>query len=482
MGFNDAAVRKHLKAFAFTDLFVEDLGWDRTNVSLPLEVAGHLYALHSPVHKAGLHVFLCPPAAGGSVPDYNTRRRIEHQVAKTFAEHLIIFTDAAKKLQVWQWMKREKEQPIRSREQTWYPTVQGPLVQKLQKLQFTLDEEERGVGIVDSTGKTRDAFDVEKVTKKFFKAFETEHGAFLDKITGFPPPAPKKNGKKGETESHPDVQWYTSLTLNRLMFVYFIQKKRFLDNDIDYLQNRLKAVREKKGSDKFHSFYRIFLLHLFHEGLGKQKDERDTELAKLIGNVPYLNGGFFEVHQLERTYPEIDIPDKAFKRLFAFFDGWDWVLDTRAPRDPADTNERKDEINPDVIGYIFEKYINQKQMGAYYTKEDITGYITQNTVLPFILDSAAKACAVAFQPEGSVWKLLKEDPDRYIYEPVRRGVIDDARERSSRCRRKSKRASPTCPSVPAGTSPPPRRSLCLRKPGASTSPAGERCLELRARS
>ena len=39
-----------------------------------------------------------------------------------------------------------------------------------------------------------------------------------------------------------------------------------------------------------------------------------------------------------------------------------------------------------MLGYIFEKYINQKQMGAYYTKEDITGYICRNTILPFLLD------------------------------------------------------------------------------------------------
>ena len=39
-----------------------------------------------------------------------------------------------------------------------------------------------------------------------------------------------------------------------------------------------------------------------------------------------------------------------------------------------------------MLGYIFEKYVNQKQMGAYYTKEDITGYIARNTVIPRLLE------------------------------------------------------------------------------------------------
>ena len=54
-------------------------------------------------------------------------------------------------------------------------------------------------------------------------------------------------------------------------------------------------------------------------------------------------------------------------------------------------------------------------MGAYYTKEDITEYIAQNTIIPFLLDEARKGCAVAFAPEGSVWRLLRDDPDRYIH-------------------------------------------------------------------
>ena len=76
-----------------------------------------------------------------------------------------------------------------------------------------------------------------------------------------------------------------------------------------------------------------------------------------------------------------------------------------------------------MLGYIFEKYINQKQMGAYYTKEDITEYIGKNTILPFVLERARANCKVAFErPESEVWRLLSEDPDRYIYPAVLRGV------------------------------------------------------------
>ena len=185
------------------------------------------------------------------------------------------------------------------------------------------------------------------------------------------------------------------------------------------------------------------MLKLFHEGLGKPG--RDAELNKLLGKVPYLNGGLFEVHQLEEKYEEtIQIPDAAFETVFNFFDEYDWHLDDRPLRN-------QNEINPDVLGYIFEKYINQKQMGAYYTKEDITEYISKNTIIPFLFDAAQKRCPAAFRPhpltpspkggeggqgipaplsrsgrgaggEGLIWQLLQEKPDRYIYEAVRQGV------------------------------------------------------------
>ncbi|RME12726.1 MAG: SAM-dependent methyltransferase, partial [Bacteroidetes bacterium] len=176
--------------------------------------------------------------------------------------------------------------------------------------------------------------------------------------------------------------------------------------------------RERFGEDRFYSFYRTFLLRLFHDGLACKEDERTPEITELLGDIPYLNGGIFQPHELERAYDAIDIPDEAFEKVFAFFDQYQWHLDYRPLQ-----NDR--EINPDVLGYIFEQFVNQKQMGAYYTKEDITGYICRNTILPFLFDEARKGCREAFEGEGSIWKLLQEDPDRYIYPAVRHGIYDD---------------------------------------------------------
>jgi hypothetical protein len=404
MPMNVDHARQLLKAFDLRTLFLDALGWDRHQASLEVTTNNQTYALTAVAHKRGMVVFHCPAPADAPLPEYADRRKIEHQVAKSAREHFIVFTDAPKTTQIWQWVKREPGKPTACREHTFHASQSGDaLLQKLEAVAFSLDEEDKLL-LPDVTGRARAGFDVERVTRRFYDQFQTEHTAFLKFITGI-------------TESG-DHEWYASVMLNRLMFVYFMQRKGFLDGDRDYLRNRLALCREKKGRDKFFSFYRYFLLRLFHEGLGGRK--RELELEKLIGRVPYLNGGIFDVHELERPdrYGKaIQIPDDAFERVFNYFDQYQWHLDERPLR--ADN-----EINPDVLGYIFEKYINQKQMGAYYTKEDITEYISKNTVLPFLFDAAKPKCKVAFENPGgpTLWDLLSEDPDRYIHEAVRKGM------------------------------------------------------------
>jgi hypothetical protein len=381
-------IRKHLKAFSFTDLFNE-LGWERVTLNHSVMVNHHNYTLRAVAEKRTFAVLVC-----AELPDRTTRMRIEREATKNFHENLLIFYNPEKTEQRWLWTKREVGKPVVQRERFYQKGQTGEsIVQALGKLEFLLREEEF-ITIVDVNSRFDSAFNrhSEQVTKKFYDRFKNEHDVFMGFINGIP---------DQELQA-----WYASVMLNRLMFVYFIQNKNFLNNDTSYLKNHLS---ESQGD-----FYREFLIPLFFDGFSSQN--KSPEIHRLLGDIPYLNGGIFMPHSIEQTYgATINIPDEAFKKIFTFFDTYHWHLDERALKDD-------DEINPDVLGYIFEKYINRKQMGAYYTKEDITEYITKNTIIPFLFDQAQKSCAVAFEGNYSVWRIVKDEPDRYIHRSISKGA------------------------------------------------------------
>jgi hypothetical protein len=396
--------RRHLERFELRTLFIEELGWDYGGEDANVTVRGRTYFLQAIAHKRGMVAYQYVAPSDDAFPDYPTRQKIEKAVANTVYEHIIVYAPPDTSAQYWQWVKRQTGQPAQQRQHIYNSGQSGEaLIQKLENLVVTLAQEE-DTSLMDMVGRVRAAFDVEPVTKRFYDRFKKEHDAFLGFIQGI--------------QTLADREWYASLMLNRMMFIYFIQKQGFLDGDRHYLRNRLERMQREQGKDRFLSFYRLFLLRLFHEGLGQPEANRAPELGDLLGQVPYLNGGLFDVHDLERNHPNIQIPDEAFQRVFVFFDAYQWHLDDRPLR-------KGNEINPDVLGYVFEKYVNQKQMGAYYSKEDITGYISRNTVIPFLFDRARKECPIAFKPEGGVWRLLQDDPDRYFYDAVRHGITYD---------------------------------------------------------
>jgi len=387
-------------------LFVEELGWEPSRQKLTLRAGETDFAFTAIAQKRGFIAWLCE-SPSGDLPNHATRLKLDRKLSETSFEHLIVFVTGNRASQSWTWVRREPGKPLAARTHEYHRGQPGDsLLQKINNLYVSLEEEEAGLSTVAVAGRARAAFDIERVTKAFYRDFDTHRKAFLKFIVGISAVA--------------DREWYASVMLNRLMFVYFIQRKGFLDGDHNYLRNRLDRCKEEQGKDKFYSFYRYFLLRLFHEGFGKRRKDRSPDLEKLLGNIPYLNGGLFDVHELEkpeRYGKDIQISDQAFERVFNYFDQYQWHLDERPLR-------KDDEINPDVLGYIFEKYINQKQMGAYYTKEDITEYISKNTVLPFLFDAARAKCKVAFENSSgpTVWDVLRENPARYIYPAKRYGT------------------------------------------------------------
>lgn len=351
---------QYLKAFDFESLFIEEIGWDIVDPpeTVSLAIASEVFEVSAIAQKRGFKVYQCFVS---KMPDRTARLKLERQLQAYSKSHLLILADHDKTRQEWLWLKSKSgsQKQVRSHS---YKVENHPelLLQKLEALVVPISEESQ-LTHVDIVQKVKQGFDVEQVTRQFFQDFEQLHQRFCLQIAGI--------------EDTDDRRWYASVLLNRLMFVYFLQRRYFLDHqDPLYLQHKLEQCHQQ-------SFYE-FLKMLFFEGFAQPEPLRSPETKARIGQICYLNGGLFLQHPIEQKYPQIQIDNAVFRDVLDLFSRYSWHLDDRPDKDP-------NEINPDILGYIFEKYINQKEFGAYYTRPEITEYLCDRTINKLLLERLA---------------------------------------------------------------------------------------------
>lgn len=359
------AVAERLADFDFSGLFIEELGWSRPTGVTPKQVnVGELTFTAKPIAQLAAVVILEVASSVGTLPDAKTRDAVHREIVKIHYENVLIFVDQERTRSEWLWVKRENGKDLK-RPHTFLRGQPGDLfITKVAPLLFEVADFETGEpSVVEVARRLRLGLDIERVTKKFYGQFYEQHLAFLELITGI--------------DDEHDRRWYASILLNRLMFVWFLQKKGNIDRgNLNYLTDKL-AESQSRGKNRF---YREFLTLLFFEGFAKPANDRSEAARNLLGEVRYLNGGLFLRHAIEQEYKSIDVPDRAFENLFKLFQSYSWNLNDTPG---GDANE----INPDVLGYIFEKYINQKAFGAYYTRTEITTYLCERTIHRLILDA-----------------------------------------------------------------------------------------------
>lgn len=371
-----------------TEVFVEQLGWEAPTAStLPIDVDGAEFA---PTLIASLKGFRVYTVKTPERPSRQRMRQVDMQLAQLSPERMEVFQgpDAW----FWHWPRKTNAGTVTFEAVETAPaTLPMFLAQRLTGLEFTIADHKKGVTLADVRDRVHGHFDATNVTKKFYDRFELEHGDLAKAIVGVP---------------EDDRVDYATTLLNRLMFLYFMQKKEFLNGDPLYLEHTLKRVQELRGTDQYYSFYRDALLPLFFDKLNDPIQQvADPEIAEVLGNVPYVNGGIFGRTQTEEVHADnLKVPDTAFESILSFFAEFNWHLDTRPTGNP-------NEINPEVIGYIFEQYINfatsgKKEHGAYYTAHDVTAHMVAQTLVPRVLDDVAGVVPV--------FELLRADPDRYI--------------------------------------------------------------------
>lgn len=296
-----------------------------------------------------------------------TERPIVNQLLKEHPYILVIFSDEFQKN--WHLVNIKYDEEVKNR-RLFRRIVIGPderlhtAAQRINKLEVADDK----TSALELQQKHDLAFDVEEVTKQFFNTFVEMFNLLRQEIA--------QNNPTFKSQADEQAQ----LLLNRLMFLYFIQKKGWLNNNSNYLYDRFMSYY--KNAPQGSTFYSDFLTKLFQVLSSQNLKFKD------LGDVPFLNGGLFEVDPLQSKLPfSLRISNSVFKDIFEnLLEHFNFTVREDTPLDVEVA------IDPEMLGKVFENLILQsekgrelrKMTGSYYTPRVIVHFMCQESLKEYL--------------------------------------------------------------------------------------------------
>jgi len=291
-------------------------------------------------------------------------RPIINELLKEHPYSLFIFAD--ENMNNWQWVNAKYDENKQSKKLLRHIDIGED--EKRQKRLHTTTEIINKLTIKksDSTLQIKNlhekAFDVRQVTDNFYRDF-TEAVNLLAKDI-----EKRNTGIESKKEA--------LVILNRLVFLYFVQKKRWLDDNQEYLYKTF--LKDYSNNDQ--NYYSDFLIKLFHD-----LSNSNQLYQAVLGKVPFLNGGLFEVDIKKDR--KLKISNQVFKDIYEqLLEVYNFTIQEDTPL------EVKIGISPEMLGCIYEKLAIklegeyfQKKTGTYYTPPPIVQFMCRESLKEYLV-------------------------------------------------------------------------------------------------
>lgn len=240
------------------------------------------------------------------------------------------------------------------------------------------------------------AFDVEAVTNAFFATYDKVFRATETSITGI---------------NDDSRRLFTQKLFNRLMFIVFLEHKGWLQfqGRPDYLYALWEDYQRNERARGESSFYEARLIPLFFTGLNTSNEvnimgaggHNQGMMQRLIGDVPYLNGGLFEEDEDDHN-PAITVPDKSIERILNdLFYHFNFTVAESTPQ------EIEVAVDPEMLGRIFEELVTGRhETGSYYTPKPVVSFMGREALKGYL----QTACP-GEKPDALAAFVDQHDPD-----------------------------------------------------------------------
>jgi hypothetical protein len=258
------------------------------------------------------------------------------------------------------------------------------------------------------------AFSIEKVTDEFFEQYKGLYLKLSEQLKS--QPFFKKETAEENTQT---VARFAKKLLGQIVFLYFLQKKRWLGVEQGqawgtgtkrFMRERFTEVTNNGGN-----YYHDFLQYLFYEALAKErKGQPDPDYyERFLCKIPFLNGGLFEAEYDWKDH-SIDLPNDIFHNIepnkagdkgtgiLDVFDRYNFTIKEDEPL------EKEVAVDPEMLGKVFENMLEiteRKSKGAFYTPREIVHYMCQESLINY-LDNSLNSYAKLYQTIDSDQPIL----------------------------------------------------------------------------
>lgn len=193
--------------------------------------------------------------------------------------------------------------------------------------------------------RVQEAFKVKVVTKEFYDRYKDYFNRIKFSLTN-----QKINIINAKKFAH--------LLLNRLMFIYFIQKKKWINYDKNFLFNFLKMY---KTSGESNQFYEKWLSTLFFTAMSEPIEKKsiilfDKSINNILNNIPFLNGGLFEKDDVDKLIFSLK-DDLIIDIIENFLEEYNFTITEESAYDLDIA------IDPAMLGKIYESLIAEEERG-----------------------------------------------------------------------------------------------------------------------